>query len=370
MKTSVLIITNSIQGLLSFRKELLNTLIERGYNIKVAAPFHEEMRILHNHGIETIPVYNLSRRGINPFKDLKLLSEYKKIIKTYNPSIVLTYTIKPNIYGGLACTSLKIPYIVNITGLGTAVEEPGLLQKLTIGMYKMAMRGASCIFFQNKANLEFFKSKGIRPDLHQLIPGSGVNIDHHRYQPYPSEDEPIRFLYISRLIRQKGIDEYLATAEAIKKSNKKIEFHILGSCEKEYEGKLETLRHSDTVIYHGRQKDVRPFIAKSHCLIHPSFYPEGMSNVVLESEAAGRPVITTRRPGCQEPIEENVTGFLITPQSTGELIQAVKRFIKLPYEEKVRMGYNARAKVAREFNREIVVGRYLKEIDRIINSKS
>ena len=173
-------------------------------------------------------------------------------------------------------------------------------------------------------------------------------------------------MFISRLIKQKGIEEYLKAAVYFKNRSVGTEFHILGAPEKDYEQKVKVLKEQGTVIYHGRQEDVRPYISKCHCLIHPSFYPEGMSNVILESAATGRPVITTRRPGCQDGVEENVTGFLISSQSTSELIEAIKKFIGLSYREKVKMGIQARKKMEREFDRRIVVKVYMETINKIL----
>lgn len=369
--TQIVILTNSIGGLISFRKELIEALMKYKYKVVIIAPEATEKKILEGKGIEVIPVKNLSRRGMNPLTDCKLFLEFLKLLKKINPSIVLTYTIKPNLYGGLACLLLKIPYIVNVTGLGTAVEEPGVLQKFTIFMYRLAMKKVSKIFFQNETNLEFFRNYRIgKVTTYYKLPGSGVNTKHYSYQPYPLENEPIRFIFISRLIKQKGIEEYLKVAEYFKTQSVPTEFHILGAPEKEYEEMVKQLNQLGTVKYHGRQPDVRPYLAYSHCLIHPSFYPEGMSNVVLESAASGRPVITTRRAGCKEGVEDNVTGFLVTPRNTKELIQTVHHFINLTYQQKVYMGKMGRKKIEREFKREFVVNAYIDTINKILGSKN
>ena len=234
---------------------------------------------------------------MNPIADIKLLFCYHRLIRHVKPDIVLSYTIKPNLYGGLAAALCGVPQLANITGLGAAVEYPSMLQKITIMLYKICLRKTRLVFFQNAANLRFCLDNKMVKGRTQLIPGSGVNLEYHSLKPYPSPDEPVRFLFISRIRVEKGIEEYLATAEAIRKDFPQTEFHIIGGCEGDYEKRLKLLADKGTVIYHGQQSDVRPYIERASCLIHPSFYPEGMSNVLLEACAAGRPVITTDRPG-------------------------------------------------------------------------
>lgn len=361
----ILLIANSASGLLSFRKEVVKSFINRGDEVTINIPEDPRINDLKELGCEVVPVKNLTRHGMNPIKDVKLLREYVKLIKKIKPDVVLTYTIKPNVYGGIAASMAHIPYIVNITGLGTAVEYPGILQTITVTLYKLAMKSASCIFFQNAANEMFFRKNNICNDVHQIIPGSGVNLDYFTQQQYPPNDNPLKFLFISRLMKQKGIEEYFECAKYFKGKSTPVEFHILGSCEEDYMGLLSELEKSGIVIYHGRQNDVRPFITQSHCLIHPTYYPEGMSNVILEASASGRPVITTRRPGCQEAVDDGETGYLFDEKDTQGLIDCVEKFIALPHDQKVEMGLTARIKMEHQFDRQIVVNAYIKEISKV-----
>lgn len=358
----ILVLANSGSGLLSFRREVMSALVSNGHEVAISVPEDDCRADVEALGCRVIPVVNLERRGMNPMRDIMLLREYRKLMKRERPDVVLTYTIKPNVWGGIASKRSGVPYIVNITGLGTAVENGGVLQTLTVSLYRMAVAKAVCIFFQNSANRSFFAQRGINVNAHRLIPGSGVNLRHHRLQPYPSEDEPVRFLFISRLMRQKGIEEYFACAERFRG---KAEFHILGSCEEDYQDMLEELQQSGTVVYHGQQKDVRGFIGRSHCLVHPSYYPEGMSNVIQESAAAGRPVITTDRAGCREVVDDGVSGYVVAERDREALVAAVERFLELPYQEKEAMGRRGREKMEREFDRNIVVRAYMDAINEI-----
>lgn len=358
----VMIICNYLVGLMSFRKELLEKLLSEKYDVMVVAPEDKLSEKIEEMGCKFIPV-KMNSRGTNPFDDLRLILKYKKIIKSKRPDIVLTYTIKPNVYAGYVCSKLKIPYIPNITGLGTSVEQPGLLQKITLFLYKIGIRKAKCVFFQNRDNLDFMLKHGIvKENKYKLIPGSGVNLKYHTLLPYP-KDKVIRFLFISRVLFEKGIEEYLEVAKYIKKEYPNTEFHILGKCEDEkYRIMINDLEKDNIVVYHGQVDDVREFHKISNCTIHPSFYPEGMSNVLLESCAAGRPIITTNRPGCREVVDDGINGYIIECCDTISLKKKVKQFIELSYREKEKMGQNGRKKVEKYFDRNIVVNEYLKQI--------
>ena len=356
---------NSYGGLLSFRKELVEALLNSGHEVVIFGPTGEDKSQYFSKMGCRLVTTQFNRKGTNPLKDLSLMLNYRRLFKQEKPDIVLSYTIKPNLYGGMACQLCHLPQLANITGLGSAVENPGWLQRVTLLLYKVGLRRVNTVFFQNKANMEFCKRHKMVGGRITLIPGSGVNLQHHTLQKYPARDEPIRFIFISRLLREKGIDEYLTAACSIKAKYPATEFHILGSCEENYQGRIDEMQKDGVVIYHGRQKDVRPFIGQCHCMVHPSFYPEGMSNVLLESCAAGRPIITTDRPGCGEIVEEGVNGFVVKPRDGNDVADKIERFISLPYERKREMGLAARQKVEREFDRNIVVEAYLRAISEI-----
>ena len=216
------------------------------------------------------------------------------------------------------------------------------------------------MFFQNQTNRDFCVSHGVTGEHTVLLPGSGVNLEHHQLQPYP-EDGKIKFLFISRLLKDKGTDEFFEMARVIKKRYPNTEFQILGWCEGNYQQQLDELVKEGIINYLGSTSDVRPYLAKVHCTIMPSYH-EGMSNVNLESAANGRSVITTDVSGCRETVDDGVTGYLVKPRNAEDLISKVERFILLPYEEKVAMGCAARAKMEREFDRKIVVDAYLNAI--------
>lgn len=367
MKRRVLFLVNHEVVIYNFRLELVERLLKDGYEVLISSPYGERIRELEELGCTSIYT-TMDRHGVSILQDLKLLLHYRKILKQYFPSVVLTYTIKPNIYGGIACRMQKVPYIANITGLGTAVEKAGFLQSFTSFLYKHALKNVQKVFFQNKENQAFFEKKRIALGKHGLLPGSGVNLTKFQPLEYPPDDT-IEFVFISRIMKEKGIDQYLEMAKAIKAKYPNTRFHICGFCEESYEGILHMLQEQGIVQYHGMVKDVREILRITHCTVHPSYYPEGLSNVLLESSACARPIITTDRSGCREVVDEGKNGFLVKIKNTEDLIAKIEVFIALPYDKKKQMGIEGREKVEREFDRGIVVEKYLGLIVKNSNSQ-
>ena len=356
----IVILSNHDAYTYNFRREIIQNLMDENFKIFIVLPFGEKVLDLERMGCVCIDL-PLDRRGMNPYTDLKLLSKYNKIMKKIKPAAVLSFTIKPNIYGGLVCRKHNIPFFPNVTGLGTAVENEGLVQKLLIKMYKFAYKKASCVFFQNEANRQFFRDKGIKVKNARVIPGSGVNTTHFSLLPYPSDNE-IHFMFISRIMKEKGINQYLDVAKYIKAKYPNTVFHVLGYCEQDYQEELKYLQSEGIIHYHGMQSDVREFHKFSHCTIHPTYYPEGMSNVLLESASCGRPIITTDRIGCKEIVDDGLNGYLVNQKDTQDLINKIEKFLALTYEEKRKMGKVGRTKIEKSFDREIVVDNYMIEI--------
>ncbi|MFQ6581344.1 glycosyltransferase family 4 protein [Priestia megaterium] len=357
----VLILANNDVGLYKFRKELIQQLVKK-YKVYISLPYGDFVPNLEDIGCTFIET-PISRRGTNPIKDLKLLLHYRKIIRNIHPDVVLTYTIKPNVYGGIISRISNIPYISNITGLGTAVENKGILQKITLFLYKLSLEKAKCVFFQNQENEQFLCNK-INIENRIVLPGSGVNLSQYSLLDYPSSDH-INFIFVARVMKEKGIDQYLDLAKYMYEKKSNMTFHVLGACEGDYEERLSLMHEEGIINYHGMQSDVKKFYASSHCTIHPTYYPEGMSNVLLESSACGRPIITTDRSGCREVVNEGENGYIVKQQDSQDLIEKVEDFLKLSHESKKEMGLKGRRIVEESFDRNIIVKAYLEEISKI-----
>ncbi len=367
----ILILTNYADGLYLFRRELLMELLAAGHRILVSVPWDEQCRKIEELGCEVIPTV-LERRGSNPVKDLKLLFFYKGLLKREAPDVVLTYTIKPNLYGGLACRRGHVPCICNITGLGTAIESNGILSKVLLCFYKISMAKADCVFFQNKGNRIFMQKYGIAKKNSRLLPGSGVNLQQRLYRTYPSETDGIRFLAVIRIMKDKGIDEYLQAAERITQTYQKVSFYLAGEYEEEtreqYESILGRLEKEKVVKYLGHIDNVEEVMANSHVIVHPSYH-EGLSNVLLEGAACGRPVLASNIAGCRETVSENVSGILFEPKQTEALTGAIERILSLTFEERRAMGIAARKWVEEHFDRKIVIKAYQEELQKIKNRR-
>lgn len=356
----ILILANNDVGLYNFRKELLEVLIDHGYQVYIALPAGDKVKLLQHIGCILIET-PINRRGTNPFTDLKLIFKYLKIMRNVKPDVVLAYTIKPNIYGSIACRMLKIPYINNITGLGSGFINKRLLTRFLVIMYKIAMKKSKMVFFQNSSDMNYMLEHRLVSGKYMLLPGSGVNLDQFEYASYPPGDKVV-FNFIGRVMKEKGIDEYLMAAKAIRQKYPHTEFNIIGfiePTEPHYNELIVEHEAKNYIKYHGFQKDIGSFIKNSHCLIQPSYH-EGMSNVLLESAAVGRALIASDIPGCREVIDNN--GYVFSAGDANDLIDKIERFIRLPYEQKVQMGKISRQKVEREFDRQIVIDSYMQAI--------
>ena len=357
MKKRILILANSSAGLYSFRKELILRLQDYG-EVYASIPddgHFEDVEALGCHIIKT----NVDRRGINPLKDLKLYSFYRKLMRQVKPDLVITYTIKPNVYGGMVCCGKKIPYAVNITGLGTAFQKKGLLQWFVTRLYRMALKKAKIVFFENDTNRKIFLDKKIvREDKTMLLSGAGVNLEQYGLAPYPT-DEPIRFLFMGRVMQEKGINELFESMKRLNQEGIRCHLDVLGGYEEDY---AQTIRHCEEqgwLRYHGYQSDVRPFVEKAHCFVLPSYH-EGMANTNLECAAMGRPLITSNIPGCREAVEEGRTGILCEAQNTDSLYAAMKRFAALSMEQRKEMGLAGRRHMEAVFDKKQVVEQTVK----------
>lgn len=355
-KKKIFILCNSLGGFYDFRNELAQALLEK-YEVTVCAPDDVRKKELEEEGCSVIKT-PINRRGTNPVQDSRLYRQYRSLLAGSGPAAVLTYTIKPDIYGGSACSKLGIPYIENITGLGTTFERGGIVCRLVTVMYRHALKNAVCVFFQNTYNRDVLERAGIKWKKDSVLPGSGVNLVKHHEEVYPEADS-VEFLFVGRVMREKGIGEYIAAAEKLHSAD--ISFGIVGYCEEEYEERLKELEGRGVLRFYGFHTDMDTFYKRAGAVVVPSYH-EGMSNVVLEASATGRPVIASDISGCREAVEEGVTGFLCSPRDQESLIDTIGKFIRLTPSERAEMGRNARKKMEREFDRRIVVERYMDEI--------
>lgn len=358
----ILVLANNDVGLYRFRKDLLAALLGAGHEVYISLPdggFISELVQLGCRFIDT----PIERRGMNPIHDSKLFHQYRAILKEVKPDLVLTYTIKPNIYGGLACRMAHIPYAVNITGLGSAIENGGWLKKFVLALYKPALKGARVVFFENAGNRDTLAATGVVPKGRDVVlSGAGVNLEDYPYQSYPQEGA-VRFLFVGRVMHEKGVDELFAAAKRMKQEyGDGVEFHIVGSFEEGYKPLMDELEKAGVVKYHGYQSDMKRFYAMASCVVLPSYH-EGMSNVLLEAAASGRPLITSDIPGCREAVEDGNSGYLCPAKDANALYGAMQRVMKLSVEQRSEMGCRGRERMEQRFSKTAVVTETIKHLE-------
>lgn len=353
MSKKVVVIGNCSSGMYDFRHELIAELVKRDFDITALTPFDTKVEDLLALGIDVVET-PMNRRGINPIEDFKLLRLYHKLLKKLQPDLVITYTIKPNVYGGFAARLLGIPYAVNITGLGTAFQRDGLLRKIVTRMYRLSCKKAKVVFFENSENRRIFVEEKIAKEEQTcLLNGAGVNLSHYQVADYPT-GEMTRFLFVGRVMKEKGIDELFAAMQRLISEDIPCSLDVLGGYEEDYQKRIEDSSAEGWLHYHGYQADVRPFIAQSHCFVLPSWH-EGMANTNLECAASGRPVITSNIHGCLEAAEDGVTGFLCEKQNPEDLYRVMKQFAGMTYEERKAMGLSGRKRMENLFDKRQVV---------------
>lgn len=358
MEKRVAVIGNCSSGMYDFRHELIAELVKRGCKVAALTPFDAKVEDLRALGIDVMET-PMNRRSINPAEDFKLLYLYRALLKKLQPDLAIGYTIKPNIYAAIVCQQLKIPYAANITGLGSAFQNDGLLKKLVIAMYKVGLKKAKVVFFENCENRQTFLDCGIvKAEKTCLLNGAGVNIEHFYVTDYPT-GEKTKFLFIGRIMREKGVDELFDAMKRLAAEGVNCSLDVLGGFDEDYSDQIRKYEAEGWLKYWGYQEDVRPFIAQSHCFVLPSWH-EGMANTNLECAASGRPVITSCIHGCMEAVIDGETGYLCERKNSQSLYETMKKFCKLPCGERAAMGAAGRRHMEENFDKRKVVERTMK----------
>lgn len=360
-KKRILFLANHFITLYSFRKEMIKDMVDLGHELYLSLPKSEDNKYFENIGCHIIET-EVDRRGVNPIKDLSLIRFYKKMMIEVDPDIIFSYTIKPNIYGTMASNG-KYRQVCNITGTGATFLKPSLVNTICKILYRLSIKKCYKVFFQNLGDRDFFIKENLVNKNYAMLPGSGCNLQQHTFKSLPDDNE-IRFIFIGRVMKLKGIDQYLQAAEITKKKYPNTKFLIAGWNEQpEYMKLVEESQKAGFVEYIGFRKDIDLWIEKCHCTVLPSHGGEGVPNVLLESAATGRICIGSRINGTMDVIENGKTGYLFNTGDGEDLARQIEKFILLSFEEKSAMGKAGRYKVEKEFDRQIVVKAYLDEVE-------
>ena len=361
---TILFVANSSWNLANFRAPIIAALKDKGYKVAAVVPDDDGAARLRESGVEVHPV-DVDARGLSPLRDSRLLIDYFKRLRRIRPAAMFAFTIKPNIYASIAAAKLGIPVINTISGLGTGFLSSSLLKALVTRLYRGALGSSKRVFFHNEEDRDLFVEHGIVSAAQAaVVAGSGVDLSH--FQPVErsgDEHSPV-FLFIGRLLTDKGAVEFAEAASIVRKS-RESSFRMLGALDNHPKAAPRDVMHAHaadcTVELLGPAEDVRPYIAEADCIVLPS-YREGLPRVLLEAAAMATPVIATDVPGCRQAVEDRVTGLLCQARSADSLARAMADFADMPCGRRMAMGKAARAKAEREFSEAGVVAAYLDEL--------
>ncbi|MBY5974864.1 glycosyltransferase family 4 protein [Ferrimonas balearica] len=365
----VMFTVNAAWNVWNFRKPVLKALLSNGHRVTVLAPPDDSVTKLEEMGCRFLPL-EMTAKGLNPLEGLRLRRSFVRIFRQEQPDIVFSYTIKNNLFGAMAARRVGMPFLPNITGLGTAFLSGSALQKIAEVLYRRAFRSLPKVFFQNDDDRELFLSRRlVRAAQSEVLPGSGIDLQHFAAAPWPEGNET-HFLMIARLLRDKGVHEYVEAARMLKAEGVQARFQILGATDADNRtaiSRQDVARwEAEGVIdYLGTAPDVRPYIKAAHCVVLPS-YREGAPRTLIEAAAMARPLIATDVPGCTAVVDHEANGFLCGARSGTSLAEAYRRFLSLSDCERRKMGLAGRAKMTAEYDEALIVEAYAGAMSQMI----
>jgi len=368
-KLNILLVANTSWYIYNFRSQLINVLLNNGYQVTVLSPSDEYTARVVELGVRHIPL-QIDKAGTNPLTELFTLLRLKKTLRVEMPSVILTYNPKINIYVSLIARVLKLPVVTNVSGLGSSFISGGFIKNITSILYRVSFNWPYRIFFQNKEDRqEFVDKKFVDVSKTECLPGSGVDLNRFHPVQMPLR-EKIVFLLVARLLWDKGIGEYVSAARKIKEKYPNTEFQLLGFIDKSNPSAIskETLEmwvEEGVVTYLGKTDFIQNNYSTVDCVVLPSAYREGVPRTLLEAASMSLPVITTDAVGCRDAVDDNVTGYLCKVKDTSDLTEKIEKMILLSHAQRREMGMKGREKMVREFDEQVVLNRYLRVISGI-----
>jgi glycosyltransferase involved in cell wall biosynthesis len=366
----IIICLNTAWNLVNFRAGLIRALIAAGHEVVAVAPDDKYSARLNALGCRFVPLH-MENGGTNPVQDALLTWQFVRLFAHERPNLYLCYTVKPNVYGSLAAHMLRIPVINNIAGLGAVFIKGGWLVRVVRWLYRTALKRSAKVFFQNNDDRQLFISGGlVRAEVTELLPGSGIDLRRFIPAVIPAVHDgnsKFRFLLIARMLRDKGVGEYVAAAKLLRARWPLAEFCLLGFVDVQNpaaisRAQMDAWVAEGVVTYLGVSDDVRAQIAVADCVVLPS-YREGTPRTLLEAAAMARPIITTDAVGCREVVDDGVNGYLCKVRDAGDLAEKMERMLSLSPAQRSKMGSQGRAKMVAEFDEQIVINKYLAAIE-------
>lgn len=368
----ILISANTVWNIYNFRLDLIKSLVSLGHEVIALAPKDDYVSFLEKSGIRCYNI-KLNAKSTNPINDFSLLFQYYKNIKLLNPDIILSYTIKPNIYGNIAARLLKVPVINNISGLGTLFIQTSFATHVGKWLYKISLSSSKNVFFQNKYDLKLFiKNRIVKSKITSIVPGSGVNVK--KFQCERASNKGAKFLFLGRLISDKGVFEYLNAAVSVLNNFPEKKFLLAGELGSNNNTAISKEQLKDftenyrQINYLGKIDNTFSLLKSVDVVVLPS-YREGLSKALIEAAAMNLPIITTNVPGCKDVVEHNFNGFICEVRSKLSLEKAIYNMINLTEKERLELGINGRKKIIKEFSSDIVTKIYISKINQIIKKE-
>jgi glycosyltransferase involved in cell wall biosynthesis len=366
----IVICLNTAWNLVNFRAGLIRALVAAGHEVVAVAPEDKYAADLKALGCRFVALH-MENGGTNPLQDILLTWRFLRLLACERPDVYLGYTVKPNVYGSLAARTLRIPVINNIAGLGAVFIKGGWLVRVVRWLYRVALQRSSKVFFQNLDDRTLFINCGmVRAEVADLLPGSGIDLKRFISLLRPDVKSPkFRFLLIARMLRDKGVSEYVDAARILGKRWAQAEFCLLGFLDVQNpaaisRAEMDAWVAEGVVNYLGVSDDVRAHLATADCVVLPS-YREGTPRTLLEAAAMARPIITTDAVGCREVVDDGKNGYLCRVRDSGDLAEKMEWMLLLSPEQRSEMGQRGRAKMEAEFDEQIVVVKYLAAIEEI-----
>jgi glycosyltransferase involved in cell wall biosynthesis len=372
MQRKIGFVVNACWNVFNFRKGLVMHFLRQGHRVLVFAPEDGYADKVRAWGVEVVPV-NIQSSGTNPLRDIAYYRQLIRAFKKTMPDILLGFTIKPNIYGSLAAFILGIPIISNVSGLGTVFLWKGWVNRVARTLYRRAFSRTDFIFFQNAEDrADFLKQIPVNESKTGLLPGSGIDLAHFQSPP-PTFSGPTTFLMISRLIVEKGVEEYAQAARLVKQAHPDCQFILIGTLDPGHARTVAPVLVDSWVkdgilAYLQPVDDIRPVINMADVVVLPS-YREGTPRTLLEAAAMARPIIATDVPGCREVVDDGKNGFLCAARDTESLASRMKLFLAMTKEEKRTMSTASRILVEERFDESVVIGEYERRIDSLLTSR-
>ncbi len=360
----ILFSANDAFAIVNFRGGLVKELVDKGYDVYCTGELDGYEKDIESLGAKFIE-FDIDKKGKNPLKEAATIRKYVKQYKEINPDLILQFTVKPNLYGTIAAKKLGIPVINNITGLGIAFQGQSISRKIVEFLYKRTLKYPLVTFFQNNDDLKLFQdSKLLKTDNYDLLPGSGVNVN--KFKPYDlSKKKTIDFLFVGRMIKEKGVELFIEMAKQIKSEYQNVEFHTCGFTPVDSNLDFDMFHDYEKKGYfinHGVVKDIQSLHKFTNCLVLPTYYREGVPRSLIEAASSAIPIITTDNVGCRDIVEDGYNGYLVKKNDYDSLYTAVKQFLDNSEEVRSMLGKCGRNKVLEQFDEKIVINKYLEYI--------